>query len=545
MRLHYHLITQDPVVVSQTSATTNNHQCLDYIPGSAMLGALASRLYSVLESQAAWQVFHSGQVRFGPCYPVVDGQLALPTPASWHYQKGQKVIEEQQYQLACLSNHGSVEFDRDSEANKSVQFKQCRDGYINANGHAANVKQTLVTKTQIDPTKGTAKESQLFSYSAINEGQSFAGWIDVDDGLDAEIIEQIKTHLCQPLRIGRSRNSEFGRVSIELLDDVPQTSTAIKEPHLTLWCLSDCEFIDHTGMPALAPSLAQVLTGTDFEALGLAPDCVELEPSLSFIRSHSVSRFNQKRAGLDSEQSLVSQGSVLVYKFTQLPPPEALKKLQQRLAQGVGINCQHGLGWVAVNPEWAQQQAPSAGHLFQAQEINIAHHDVQPDMQSTLVSWVDEQLGEQTQHNLDKLQVTSMLQALVNAYYHARRYNNILNSNEAGPSSTQWRRIATRVREDSAWMLGVFEGEHKICNPKNDELGWGIQWQLSQAENNRPINFADFVQGLLMPKDHSLSNGVMRHFIENVTEYDLSSWTGLNKLAKQVNIKLQQEAGDE
>ena len=62
MRVFYALTTIDPIIVSQSAATTNNHQGLDYIPGSAMLGLVASRLYPELTGEKSWQLFHSGKV---------------------------------------------------------------------------------------------------------------------------------------------------------------------------------------------------------------------------------------------------------------------------------------------------------------------------------------------------------------------------------------------------------------------------------------------------------------------------------------------------
>ncbi len=90
MRFYYTLKTLEPVIVSKTTATTN-HQGLDHISGSAILGLAASDLYPQLSQQPdlTWSLFHSGEVQFGPCYPLVGNELSLPTPASWHFEKGE------------------------------------------------------------------------------------------------------------------------------------------------------------------------------------------------------------------------------------------------------------------------------------------------------------------------------------------------------------------------------------------------------------------------------------------------------------------------
>jgi CRISPR-associated protein Csx10 len=178
MRLYYQLTTIDPIIVSQTSATTNNHECLDYIPGSAILGALASQHYTDLSAEQSWQAFHTSGCRFSPCYAVKDQQASLPVPASWHFAKG-KTLTENNKKIAkdVVTNHAHSDFKREP----TTQYKQWRDAYITASGFQAEVTKGLSTKTAIDTTKGSAKKSMLFSYSYLDAKQNFIGWIDCPD----------------------------------------------------------------------------------------------------------------------------------------------------------------------------------------------------------------------------------------------------------------------------------------------------------------------------------------------------------------------------
>jgi CRISPR-associated protein Csx10 len=70
---------------------------LDHIPGSAVLGLLAAQHYQNLSADESWHAFHSGACRFSPCYPVIDDQISLPTPASWHYGKGENPSNAKHY----------------------------------------------------------------------------------------------------------------------------------------------------------------------------------------------------------------------------------------------------------------------------------------------------------------------------------------------------------------------------------------------------------------------------------------------------------------
>lgn len=535
MRLYYTITTIDPIIVSQTNTTTNNHECLDYIPGSAILGLLASNHYYIkdqknrLTEEESWRAFHSGSCRFSPCYPVIDNQVSLPTPASWHFAKGEDAVKFNQYDSEVISVHSAHDFSRE----ENIQYKQCRGGYVSNTRHASIVKQEVITKTAIERATGIAKEAQLYSYTSINAQQTFAGWIESDD---EELLEQFKTSLSQNHRIGRSRNSEFGRVQLNEFEVEEPESDKVnlinsKDSALNsivLWCLSDCELLNENGMPVLSP------TGKNIHPL---LENYSLNKQKSFIRTNRVSRFNQKRQGLDSEQCLIAKGSVLVFDINNLPSntpaPEIQEILKKIVNKGLGINKQQGLGWVSVNPQWAVNDKLLKNELFDAIKIPTEEAIVvleQPD--TPLIKWVKEQSQLQKANNKAHQIVNNLLQKIVNYYKNSRRYNNIINSNEAGPSITQWRLIADKVRQSNTnWCEGVFERQgntvdkHAICKASNDQLGWGIMWQ---ANNNTPINFADKTAELL--KHQGVET--MRLLLEKLCRYDLSTFKGIKDFEK-------------
>lgn len=114
------------------------------------------------------------------------------------------------------------------------------------------------------------------------------------------------------------------------------------------------------------------------------------------------------------------------------------------------------------------------------------------DIDSPLICWVEELLGQDHIQSAREETVKTSLGQICEGYLNARRYNHILISNEAGPSSTQWRRISERVRlAEGSWTEGIFDGEHAICKPGNDELGWGIQWQGT----DKLLTFASLLRG--------------------------------------------------
>ncbi|WP_298943933.1 hypothetical protein [uncultured Psychromonas sp.] len=512
MRLYYTLKTIDPIIVSENNSTENNDACLDYIPGSAILGALASKHYVALSEQDSWKLFHTGECVFSHCYPLVNHQLALPTPASWHFLKGKNAVDSTgKYNANEISNHASVSFERQ----EGVQYKQCRDGYINSDAQSAMVKQGLTTKTAIDNQTGGAKESQLFSYSYIQPAQTFLGWIDCDDGV---LLNALKATLKNGLLVGRSRHSEFGRVAIDVVESPVIAEPTNNENTLVIWCLSDCECLDELGNPTFTPtlqSLNSLLKG-------------HLNKQKSYIRSTSCSRFNQKRGGLDSEQILISKGSVLVYDLDQKAEQAVINTLNE---VGIGLNKQQGLGWVSVNPAWAFKPSLSNDELLFTPVIIKAGVDKKDKVATTsaLLSWVAEKLSEDTKSIARKQAVNSLLKLIVQAYQDARRYNNILNSNEVGPSSSQWRRISTLIRtKESHWASAVFEGENAICKSDNDRLGWGISWSSAKGNTDFSVFTKDLLSGLNVTE--------MRQLLEKLNRYDLSTYKGLHKMVNELGL---------
>ncbi|MFY8299507.1 RAMP superfamily CRISPR-associated protein [Pseudoalteromonas sp. SS15] len=520
MKIYFVLTTKDPIIVSQNNATTS-HECLDYIPGSALLGAIAARLYKDLSEQQSWEIFHSGAVKFGPSYPIVDNNQALPTPASWHFVKGQNPIEANKLNKTVISNHAHSDFLRE----EGQQYKQCRAGYITGLGNSASVQKTVHTKTAIDEQSGIAKESSLFSYSAIAEEQLFLGWIESESD---EYLDLIKTALSGPITIGRSRNTEFGRVTITPIDLVEPKETNQCSDKLVIWCLSDCQVLNQNGLASFTPELTQLVPG----AQGT------LDNTRSFIRTLNISRFNQKRQGLDSEQMLISKGSVLVYNLSTPLTDEQLSNLQH---QGLGINQQQGLGWIKVNPQWAMQNSFDDRPLFNSASLPNAYTSKQTQVENpktSLTNWLNNKIqAEQSAEDIKK-KSKQLLTCIAEAYQHARKYNHIGKHLQVGPSKTQWRRIDELLKDNRAdWQALLFNPPHHICNPNTDELGWGIEWQ----SGNSLITFSRFLKETTANERAE----TLLSAIHLMSRYDFSNAHELTKAIKELSLSTTQVRAQE
>lgn len=517
MRQYYKVDVISPLVLSQSHATSGAHQSLDYIPGNVLLGALAAKTYRYLTAQQSWDVFHSGKVQFGPAYIASKSNNAwhpsFPIPLSWHISKGhsltinkdaQEVIDRSQVQ-----NFSAQDF----VATAEQQAVQCRQGYIDEFGNYLNVKKSSTTKTAINRATGAVEEGQLFEYQYINPGQSFIGYIDIDN---QALVQSVLPQLEGDLTLGRSRSAEFGRVKLSLLPEPSVTiQPKINTSQLIVWLTSDLLVNDLLGMPSTIPHP---------EFLGLAG--LKFQPQSSFIRTQSVSLFNRQRGGFDSQHQLISKGSVLVFAVDKSAP---ILQLESKLSQALGLRTDLGYGQCCVNPNWSLLPDISSNRLFDAPNWQCAETEHSEKnlpvnaSSSNLIAWVMSKVDKLSVEQNRKKNSSDLARKIIRYYQQARAYNNILNSNEAGPSSNQWRRLFEVVKTSNAdnWQTTAFEGEHAICKAKNDELGWGIEW----SDKGDTVSFTYACQTLL--KDLTASD--MLVLLELLCIYDLSTYKGCSQ----------------
>jgi CRISPR-associated protein Csx10 len=523
--------TLQPVIMTQSSATQGGVESLSYVTGSSLLGLAAAKLYSTLDEQQAWQMFHSGDTQFSHAYPRINGYASVPVAACLHFEKMASWQKDDKLNADALSVHSASEFVR----NDDIQYKQCRDGFVNALGEVAKVKQVAITKTALNERQ-TAQDGQLFNYQAIEAGQVFIASISGD----SDVVEKITKAIEGEQRLGRSRSSEFGKVRITAIDESPTellpliVQGSAKSTSLTLLCLSDVEALNENGEPTYTPELNELAFGVSGT----------FNPKKSFIRTHTVSLFNRARAGFDGEQCLITKGSVLVF--------EQVSGDLSVLANGIGQNRQLGLGQVVVNPSWLAQPNVSLP-LFSASKIDETEIDdskTQPQTQdsksmSDLIRFAQERSEQASSKYDDQTLINNLLARVVHAYNSARRYNHIVDAHKAGPSNSQLRRVANEIRNTHSKPIEVliadlFEGDHAICKTEGDELGWGIAWH----------NGSEFTQFAAEMKDilkNAKTTQRIERFIEQLCRYEPSDYQSMQQLIREQDLaddidKLQLEA---
>lgn len=415
-RITLTLTLKGPVVISQSNATKGIHQSLDYIPGANILGAVAAQCYANIKDESkAFDVFHSGRVRFGNALPLVNGKLAYPVPLSFHYGKGQ---DKQVVKNGLVG----LEFDN------GVQPKQYREGYINAESEFFIPAKHSNLRTAINPDSGTAKEAALFGYQALNAGLKLQSYIDADDEGDLELIKEY----LKDFRIGRSRSAHYGRVEVCATEIETVTLTEQQTGRLILWLSSDLVVYNQVGQPTLTPTL---------EDLGLGNANNTINEETSFIRTRKYATYNGKRHSYDVAKQVIMQGSVLVYDNAQ-------EIDVNKLYQGLGAYTEAGYGQVVPlsNPEWCDLICGQDLQLKAALNDEKESNNESKDSPLPLLQFLQAKQTLQENREVVNQQVELSIEEIFRLYSSIRK---LTNSPIVGPSKSQWglvREVATNAK---------------------------------------------------------------------------------------------------
>ncbi|EGJ09046.1 hypothetical protein RBXJA2T_01895 [Rubrivivax benzoatilyticus JA2 = ATCC BAA-35] len=442
----------DDLVLSERSATTGGHRCLDRIPGSALRGWAAARLYDAL-GEDAWAVFHSGAVRFGDARPTgPGGQPSWPVPLCWHADKG-RPDRPPQVGGAWLAEHlfNLAEAPDPAELARVVaQPRGLRDGYVTADGRCVRPVHRERTMTAIDGD-GVVADGQLFSYQSLARDQRFEGYIAIDRTVPRAVAERVLGAFDGTIRIGRSRASGYGRVRAQVGPArTPPATPALAGPTLRLWLLSDAWLRDASGQPTLCP---------EGELLGLPG--ARLDLARSFIRTRRVSAWNAHRALPEVERQLLQAGSVITL---QRDGGYVADELQRLATHGIGFGRALGLGEVLVDPPLLRGLHPS----FDAAQAPIrpAEPAAAPAAPagSPLLAFLAARSRRSSHADAAAGFVADARRALLRRWSAIRRYQALAPETPMGPGPSQWGAVASAAMRCASVdalriaLLGAAEG---------------------------------------------------------------------------------------
>lgn len=229
VRLELTIEVEEPLILASKHAAGNVVHTMDYISGSALRGAFATRYISLKGSPKVnrdefIQFFCSNEVRFGNLYPEskAEGYFVSPLPISAKTCKGYKGFknDDPSKEIHGVSDYLLREM-REScphcnaplEAHPcSYEFKPGDYGYCKK----VVVGRRLSVHNEIDDMTKRSKDGILYTLEHINEEEQFVGGITFSRESLYESFKNLflgnETGIS--LKIGQARSRGMGKVVI-------------------------------------------------------------------------------------------------------------------------------------------------------------------------------------------------------------------------------------------------------------------------------------------------------------------------------------------
>ena len=259
--LKFEITFKSPIILQAASNTQGKMSLLDFIPGSAFLGMVASR-YN--EFSDPFKIFHSGAVKFCDASPIKDGKEFFKIPLSYFHEKldSSKIYN---HHLLCKYNANDKDKFEDF-----VQLKQMRSGYINDENEKLSFVYDFSQKSAYDKKARRSKDSQMYGYEAFRAGQKWKFGVKFDESVSQNEIDLVKETLECSTRLGKSKSAEYGAVKIEFIGEQKDENKNFTPPekYTFIYAKSRLALTDENGNPSydvkyILPNLYRLWQNTD------------------------------------------------------------------------------------------------------------------------------------------------------------------------------------------------------------------------------------------------------------------------------------------
>ncbi len=465
------------VIINQKAATEGANGTLDFIPGNAFLGIVASR-YAEFGDKAL-EAFHSGRVRFGDAHPVSgrrNGVRSLRVPAAMFYPKLKGLAD------GCYISYLYRREDDRENGGRPQQLKQCRNGFYafgHDDGTLAAVEKSFAIKSAYDRANRRSRDNMMYGYESLDAGARFLFEVQADDGSLADTVSRMLTGVHY---VGRSRTAQYGQVEIRPCDyeDTPSTQQTFtldgNKRYATVYADGRLIFIDADGEPTFTPTA---------QDLGIA--CGEIDWGRSQVRTFSYAPWNGKRSTRDAERCGIEKGSVFVVR---------LDGQQTFASQYVGAYRNEGFGKVIYNPGFLSSDGGNGRAHFRLQKADDAPASACSTGSLGGTPLLDFLNGKRKETLVDR--------------YIYEAVNKFVNDNKnrftGDKFASQWgtiRSIAMRERTYERIILELFDKTKTVIRTKENKLSKEPDAYLTHGvaadrwkKNGRDKALRSFVDGL-------------------------------------------------
>ncbi len=440
--IFYKVTLLSDVVLNSTLATEGNMTTLDYIPGSNFLGMVAGKLYDKIDAEKAFNIFHSGKVRFGDATISLNQKLSYSIPNQFYTDKLKKELTKDPIYIDYLIDRENPPKDKHG---KQLQLKQVRSGYFLSDFTLIKeIDKSFAIKSAQDRKTRTSLDGAMFGFESLNQGLEFIFSVQYDD---ESLINDVNITLEGTKRLGKSKNAEFGQIKIDKVKQAPETIKSLDlENRVLVYAQSNLCFLDNFGMPTFQPTAKQ---------LGLSSGIVDY--TRSQIRTHNYSPWNFKRKATNTQRNCITKGSVFVVDGVAKTTDSSV----------VGLHNAEGFGRVLYNPAFLQGDKEAKVN-FKFIELQKAKNEAKTNKtnESKLVRFLTAKAQEKAQEKA----ISEAVQRLV--YSNSSEIKNLKKI-----TSSQWggiRAYATKTSDYETLKTALFaEATGYLTHGVADEKHWG------------------------------------------------------------------------
>jgi len=337
------LTLRQPVIIADNLGGQNHTASGDVIPGSAILGALASAYISrhklgrdAHKDEGFRHLFLENSCRYLDALFSYKGVRLVPVPMNIEKMKGDDVW------VSVFDKQGSYEKESGYilPEGKTKVFKPKKEIFF----HTARHLNGLTGKSEKD-------EGHVFSYEALAAGQTFISRI-IGSEEDLNTLRNLFPETFK-LFFGRSRTAQYGCCEARFSQPEPVKTAEISGNEIMLSCVSPTILISENGIPM---TTQKAITDQLSDQIGIKVELLKTEDDkklpMMICRTETVEKYNARWGCKRWSEQAFSPGTVLCIRVHD----EAEKK---RL---LGFVASHGLG---------RHTGEGAGELYVWQDANI------------------------------------------------------------------------------------------------------------------------------------------------------------------------------
>ena len=380
MRLiEFILKTEAPVILSESGGLSFLAYTKDFIPGTVIRGLFANSYIKLKglsttnahEDQTFYNYFLSNKVSFGNAYI-----------ATLHNQ-GNSIKENYPLPLSLQheKNDKSKIIDLLLETREERGIEQTKPflGYGNIENNGLSIEQvekSFFFHHQRDKKTGAPEENKFFNYEGLAQDQLFKGDIRFEEGNFAEDFwKNFKNDHNGELIyfIGRSKNSQYGRVSLKLSppQDFKEDIT-FNGSSFVLTFISDAILVNKRGYPCTDKASIQ-----EFLKEFLQIDSLKIEIEKAFLRIKTIENYVSVWKLRRPTDLAIRAGSCLLIRTNgDLLNNPSFKKAY---FLGLGERTAEGFGRFKIN--W---QKANISYYNQPQTNQISSPDINQELISSL-----------------------------------------------------------------------------------------------------------------------------------------------------------------